>query len=325
MMNFRGIYECALHQRGGEEVEEDRVKQLRESLGADVSFPPQCPWVGSDPWLWRFIQRADEALLEPLEKDAATGLEIAHPDARQRVLSCLKWRHEFGANDILHTKEPAILQMHREWPLHMHGVDQRGVPVVFEEIAHVYPKPFLERFSVEEAFRFAIYSREWLAREIYQRTEGKYSRYLFIESATGLGIRHGHSPLFTLLDLIFMNDERNYPNSCSHYLLVNTPWLFSMFKWILTPFVNSEPLSKIKAQSTGYHAELAEHMDLSMVPIEFGGKCTSCSHHHKDGVIKCFPDFSEAGLLAPCLTQGSPDVRPLMPAENVSTTDEPRD
>ena len=183
MLGFRGIYACALHGRTEEVIDKDKVEALREALGP-IKWPQ--PWIGTDAWLQRFIDRAELAELEPLEKDAETGEEIPHPGALERVQRCLAWREEFGANSILDTTEEAVLTMHRHWPLQIHGEDREGRPVVYESVAKVYPRPFLERYSEDEAFRFAVYSREFLARELWHRTGGRWSRMLFVESAGGL-------------------------------------------------------------------------------------------------------------------------------------------
>ena len=285
MMGFRGIYGVALHGRSEEIVDLEKVAVLREELGSEVVFPSQCPWIGTDAWLQRFIEREEEAVREPLEKNPE-GEEMKHPTAKERVLRCLKWRDEFGANDVLENPDNDILTLHKEWPLEIHGVDNRGMPVVWERIAEVSPKPFLERYSNETAFRFAIYSREFLARLIFEKSNGKFSRFLFVLSAKGLGISHAHKPLFTLLDMIFMNDEKNYPLMWSHYLLIETPWLFSMFKWILTPFVNSEPLSKIKAQSSGYLEELLCFCDANQIPKQYLGECDACQEEDEESCLK---------------------------------------
>jgi hypothetical protein len=48
---------------------------------------------------------------------------------------------------------------------------------VYERVALVHPRPFLERFSLEESTRAAIYMREWLLRDLYNRTKGKASKF----------------------------------------------------------------------------------------------------------------------------------------------------
>ena len=68
MLNFNGIYQAALHGstpgRLEEHVDGEAVAALRKELG-DVVFPSECPWVGTDAWLWRFIERERDAALEP--------------------------------------------------------------------------------------------------------------------------------------------------------------------------------------------------------------------------------------------------------------------
>ncbi len=252
MLNFNGIYECALHPRDLEESP-DRLalaSALRLEL-ENVVWPSACPWIGTDSWLLRFIDRAEDSLKEPIDQDA-DGKPKPKLSAKERVLATLKWREENGVNTILETKEPAVLQIFANWPFDVHGATTKGdIPIVIERVALVHPRPFLERFTLEESTRAAIYVREWLLRELYERTEGKLSKYVFICSAAGLGFRHGHHPLFTLLDRVFMMDEAHCkekqspssdfvffkscsfsidPNSVCSYFVIQTPWLFSLLK-----------------------------------------------------------------------------------------------
>jgi hypothetical protein len=64
MLNFNGIYESALHPR--ELDTEERlasVAGLRKELEQEnVVFPSSCPWIGTDAWLLRFLDRAEDAV-----------------------------------------------------------------------------------------------------------------------------------------------------------------------------------------------------------------------------------------------------------------------
>jgi hypothetical protein len=131
MMNFNGIYECALHPRDAS-CDKDRLHQvlsLREEL-ADVVWPPLCPWIGTDAWLLRFIDRAEDALLEPDGPDAE-GKHPPRPTPKERVLATLAWREQNAVNDILETKDEAVLQIFSQWPIDIHGCCKKnGMPVI---------------------------------------------------------------------------------------------------------------------------------------------------------------------------------------------------
>ncbi len=184
MLNFNGIYQCALHrsedERHDEHIDVEKVAALHAELGP-VQWPDSCPWVGTDAWLQRFIQRAEDAMKEPIEKDAQ-GIDKPRYSAADRVRNCLKWRQENGVNELLvEPISPLLLHLHAEWPLHSHGVDRFGIPVFYERVALVYPRPFMERYTLEQAFQFALFSREQVARAVYQHSDGgKRSRYIHV-------------------------------------------------------------------------------------------------------------------------------------------------
>jgi hypothetical protein len=140
MLNFSGIYQCALHrsegQRQDETVNAEQVAALRAELRT-TEWPPSCPWIGTDAWLQRFVERAEDAMREPAEKDDK-GVDKPLRTAAERVRATLKWREENGVNSILaEPLSPLLRHLHAEWPLRAHGVDRFGVPVFYERVALV--------------------------------------------------------------------------------------------------------------------------------------------------------------------------------------------
>lgn len=131
MLNFNGIYECALHPREVDTPERLALAAaLRAELGSDVVFPSSCPWIGTDAWLLRFLDRAEDALKEPVDTDAE-GKPRPKLSAKERVIATLKWREENGVNNILDTKEEAVLQIFSNWPMDVHGATkEHNIPVV---------------------------------------------------------------------------------------------------------------------------------------------------------------------------------------------------
>jgi hypothetical protein len=70
---------------------------------------------------------------EPIDQDAE-GKPRPKLSAKERVLATLKWREENKVNDILDTKEEAVLQIFANWPMDVHGSTKEGIPVV----SHVF-------------------------------------------------------------------------------------------------------------------------------------------------------------------------------------------
>jgi hypothetical protein len=75
------------------------------------------------------------------------------------------------------------------------------------------------------------------------------------------------------------------------YFVIQTPWLFSLMKALLSPFVDSEPLQKIKTYSSSYHDEMLKLIgNNDEIPTELYGSCPL----HKD---QCLKQFSEEKML----------------------------
>ncbi len=99
MMNFRGVFEQALLGPEHEPVEDPA--QLDEAEGArfnalraalcDVQWPASCPWIGTDAWLMRQMER-----VKVLEVDGPWRDERGEPVAplceEHFVRMCLDWR-----------------------------------------------------------------------------------------------------------------------------------------------------------------------------------------------------------------------------------------
>lgn len=292
MFNFRGVHECALGD-GVLPIEDAslrppeiqaRLAALKAAL-ADAVWPAACPWIGTDAWLLRQIDRV--TILEREVRCWLSSLNATHPSRACKgpwrdadgtpvgplneldfVRDCLGWRAANGVNDILSTfpADPDAAQLLREWPLQVHGVDRRGVPVLVERVALLSPKPLMARYPTELAIRFAIYSREWIAKQVFEASRGLHSRYVYVLSAAGIGLRHSHSPLFDLLDSVVKLDERYYVCSLSAYFVIQAPWLFSVLKSLLKVFVASELLERIVVRHRDWLEPMSAIIDIAHVP-----------------------------------------------------------
>ncbi len=97
------------------------------------------------------------------------------------------------------------------------------------------------------------------------------------------------------------SDERYFSCPLYAYYVVQAPWLFTLLKSLLRPFVSSEPLEKIVVHSSHFVEHMTRCIDIGHIPHHMGGHC-QCG---RGGGAECLKPFDEERLLAPCNTSSS--------------------
>ena len=291
MMNFRGIFEVALGaHRFDDTIDKDAVSSIREELkAAEYSFPTQCPWIGTDAWIMRFIERTDVAKDEPEMRNEHNEV-VEKPTAAQRIMHCLKWREDNGVNDIIENADEDMKRLESCWPIEFHGTDKRGFPVLYERLALMSPKPVMKRYTQETLKKFVVYNRELLAKKLFEKDSSK-SKYCFVESCEGLGWAHAYKPLLEIIDYIVYIDEWFYPHSVYRYWVIEAPWLLSFFKTLLRVFVYAETLNKVTVHTSYYLDDMKNEIDENQIPKQYGG---TCDLHHE----RCLKHYDSEAMLS---------------------------
>lgn len=166
-------------------------------------------------------------------------------------------------------------------PMGVHGVDKRGCPVYVERIGAFDAKGLLSAIDLKDLATHHIYQLErveQLKRERGIAENGvPFRKHVVIEDLAGLGWGHMTSATIELTKSLVVLDESHYPELLQKLFIINAPWLFNAAWKVLTPLLSERTLNKIEICGSDYLEKIQELVPAEQIPVELGGKCTSCS------------------------------------------------
>jgi hypothetical protein len=71
---------------------------------------------------------------------------------------------------------------------------------------------------------------------------------------------------------LIATDLAYFPERLYRMIVINAPWYFPALYNMFKPFIDPRTREKIIILGVDFHAELAEYMDLSEIPSDFGGE-----------------------------------------------------
>lgn len=176
-----------------------------------------------------------------------------------QIIETLKWRREWGVQDLVAKGERAIVQAEiATGKTYFMGHDRIGRPVCC-----IHPKEHIKgQFTHEESERLTVFCVETY-RKLLQPP---------IESVTVIfdmgGCDTKNMDFHQVKFLIHLLDNY-YPDSLGVILILNFPWVLDKCWTIIKSWLNETVQKKIKFIRSA--EELNEYVDLSVLPNRLGG------------------------------------------------------
>ena len=185
---------------------------------------------------------------------------------------------------------------HRLIPAAHYGYDKEGAPIYWERTGFVQShwSEVMKHFSVDELIQYHIQSQE--ACEIrFSYASAKFGKPI-TKAITVFDMKHLTISLdassILYIKKILEIDQGNYPERLKALYIINCPWYFQLLFKIFKPFIDQRTSDKFVILGTDFLEVMLERIDISMIPLEMGGKA-------KDLVwIGPFPEESGVSDLA---------------------------
>jgi hypothetical protein len=71
-------------------------------------------------------------------------------------------------------------------------------------------------------------------------------------------------------------DQAYYPEMLERFIIINSPWYFPALYNMFKPFIDTRTREKVIILGTDYLVTLEKYIDLSMIPVEYGGHAIDC-------------------------------------------------
>jgi len=165
--------------------------------------------------------------------------------------------------------------------------DIRGMPISFLETTfHI--KDFTDNIATEEYTLFIMHVLEYqnvISEQLGNAAEktnleenpistepyGVILQSVNIRDLSGLGLEHLGPKGQEISKMMTVMARDNYPEILRKMIIVNSPWIFNGFWWVLKALLPQRTIDKVSINGGNYAAELAKEVDLSSLPESLGG------------------------------------------------------
>ena len=217
----------------------------------------------------------------PVDKETPQrwlNCEKGNPNlARKRWAYTTKFRKNFGFNNILDKPHPLYNVIKQNWDCSYYGRDKTGKhPIFYDKPAGVNMKRFRE-LGITDAD--LVYHYVWITEFAYKHlcdNSDDMASCITIYDLKGLDRSLFFGEKKKLLQKTMKIMEQHYPERTFKIRILNGPGWFNWIAWpIVTSIANKQTLEKIKSYGSDFKkfaAEIAQYVELSRVPQEFGGE-----------------------------------------------------
>jgi len=169
------------------------------------------------------------------------------------LMECLKWRKEFGVNDIKDSEFPQFFD--DIGAMYVLNKDKQGHRLIIMHVRRYRKEPIIANL----ARRYFVYNLEKLVREDDRH------RVTILFDLHGAGLNNVD---MDFLFFMFSCFKTYYPSSVAHILVFDMPWIFTAMWKVVKGWLNSRAVSKIKFVNKN---SVLEYIDPDQLLEEFGG------------------------------------------------------
>mmetsp|Transcript_7329 Transcript_7329/g.13568 ORF Transcript_7329/g.13568 Transcript_7329/m.13568 type:complete len:313 (+) Transcript_7329:170-1108(+) len=189
----------------------------------------------------------------------------------------MKWRQEFGTDEILSFSFPEVFEMKRFYPHGYHRTDLQGRPVYIERLGQLELSRLFEITTDQRMMRYFVREYERLLKIIFpacSKVKGsKVEQSFTILDLSGASMRLLSKSTFNFIKLASTTAQDYYPEILGRMFIVNAPMLFSGAWSTIKGFLDEKTRNKISIVGSKFAPQLLEHIDASCLPVFLGGTC----------------------------------------------------
>ncbi|AQK97702.1 Putative CRAL/TRIO domain containing, Sec14p-like phosphatidylinositol transfer family protein [Zea mays] len=189
----------------------------------------------------------------------------------------LRWRKEFGADNIEEFDYTELDEVVKYYPQFYHGVDKDGRPVYIELIGKVDTNKLVQITTIDRYLKYHVKEFERCLQMRFPACSIAAKRH--IDSSTtildvkGVSLKNFTKDARELIMRLQKINNDNYPETLYQLYIINAGQGFKILWGTIKSFLDPETASKIHVLGNKYQTKLLEIIDGSELPEFLGGKC----------------------------------------------------
>ena len=218
--------------------------------------------------------------------------------AAEMYLKHLRWREEWGVDDILFRDFPERDQLLEYYPQGYHMCDKQGRPIYIQYLGGINVHKVLSIATEETVIKLFIQEYEkflHLKLPACSEASGRLiETSLNIMDVSGISLKVLTKESQRILKAVTGFTQDNYPEMMGNMIIINAPYIFKVIYNIIKPMLSPRTQSKITVLGTRYLDKLLEYVDAECIPEKIGGTSK----------YTIFDDIGPWSELAPSITTG---------------------
>lgn len=189
----------------------------------------------------------------------------------------LRWRKEFGADNIEEFDYTELREVVKYYPQFYHGVDKEGRPVYIELIGKVDTNKLVQITTIDRYVKYHVKEFERCLGMRFPACSIAAKRHIdsftTILDVQGVGLKNFSKDARELIMRLQKINNDNYPETLYRMYIINAGQGFKMLWGTIKSFLDPETASKIHVLGSRYQTKLLEIIDGIELPDFLGGKC----------------------------------------------------
>ncbi|KAL0332581.1 UNVERIFIED_CONTAM: Patellin-3 [Sesamum calycinum] len=188
-------------------------------------------------------------------------------DAFTMIKNTIKWRKEFGIDDLVEEDLGSEL----ERVVFMHGHSKKGIPfATLCQDKELYQKMFSDEEKRQKFLRWRIQFLEKSIRELDFSPGGISTVFQVTDLKKSQGITKPE--IRQVVDQVVQLLLDNYPEFVAKQVFINAPWLYMAYYKIISPLLMQRTKSKFAFAGPSLStATLFKYISADQIPPQYGG------------------------------------------------------